>query len=130
MIQILKKSFKMLFGIQKRELTKKLKFLLEEEFLYVYPDFSLELLENKTGFDQKSINVVLMKMYNRSFYHLKRHLRVKFLRDVIIEDPGLGLNDYAYFAGYEDFHVMVKDVKLETGLDFEDFCYYAQNDIA
>ncbi len=127
MNQKLKDAIQFIFGFKERELIEKIKYLLEQEFVYVYPDYSLELLEEKTGFDQKSINDVLLKIYKLPFYSLKRHLRVEFLRETVIAEPGLSLNEYAFYAGYVDNDVMVQDVKLETGLDFEDFCNYVQN---
>jgi hypothetical protein len=127
MIKMLKQAMNTLLRIPEPELLKKLKYLIEEEFIYVYPEYSLELLEEKTGFDQASINAMLFRIYKKSFYPLKRFLRVEFLRETLKEEPDLSLKECMYYAGYENLDLMLLDIKFETGLDFEGFCRYVRD---
>lgn len=113
---------------ESRKISKKLSYLLEEEFVYTYPDFTLEFLEKEIGADKQLINRVLLKKYQQSFYELKRRLRVSFLGEMVKRSQDdTSLHDYSVLCGYSDHEAMLRDVKTETGLDFEEFCRYIKH---
>lgn len=67
-----------------------------------------------------------MTMYKQSFYSLVRSLRVNYLKSLIKTSPEqISLNEYAKICGYVDSESMLRDLKVETGLDFEEFYRYA-----
>jgi hypothetical protein len=106
----------------KKILAKKLLDLIENEFIYTYPDFSLNLLEEMTGVDQGRINKVLMQMYHKSFDHLQRYLRIKLFEEMISNmEEVKSLNHYVLLLGYPDGETMVMDLIMEKGLGLKSF---------
>lgn len=127
-MKFLKINYHNLSYIKKRKLLKQLIYLIEQEKIYTRPDYSLELLENITGTDQKRINQVLSEMYKMSFYSLTRTLKINFLKQLVKNTQSdTSLNDFTKSCGYQDSEAMLRDLKIETGLDFEEFCRYAQD---
>jgi hypothetical protein len=122
----LQNLFMAIFKPKEKALFDKLKYWMEEEFIYVYPDFSMELLAEKLGVDPQVIDQMLIKIYKKSFYPLKRHLRVLFLIQTAIDEPESTLEDYAFYGGYDEIDQMLEDIKLETGLDFDGFIEYSK----
>ncbi len=126
-MKFLKKAIKFLFNANRRRLSKLLIYLLEEEKVYTYPDFSLEFLEEKTGADQRLINQILLENYKLSFYPLTRSLKIKCLKELVKKASNeISLNDYIMYCGYPSSDMMLRDLRIETGLDFDEFCRYSQ----
>ncbi|SNS76778.1 hypothetical protein SAMN06295967_1263 [Belliella buryatensis] len=115
-----------IFKPREKLLEEKVKYWIEEEFIYVYPDYSLELLAEKTGANTLTIEMMLLRLYKKSFYPLKRSLRVMFLQQTAIDEPESTLQDFVLYGGYEEIDHMLDDIKKETGLDFEEFIKYSQ----
>ncbi len=127
-MKFLKKVHGSLSYVKKRKLLKQLIYLIEQEKVYTCPDYSLEFLENKTGADQKRINQVLLEKYKMSFYSLTRSLKIEFLKQLVKNtQDDTSLNDFIRSCGYQDSEAMLRDLKIETGLDFDEFCRYAQD---
>ena len=127
-MQFIKKIYKSISKSKKKNLAKELKYLLEEEYVYTYPEFSLEFLEQKTGADQKLINQMLISEYQQSFYQLTRRMRIGCLKKMIKNAKvNTSLNEYTFLCGYADTEAMIRDLKIETGLDFEEFCRYSKD---
>ncbi|TVP52666.1 MAG: hypothetical protein EA341_02770 [Mongoliibacter sp.] len=113
---------------KKITLANRLDHLIETESVYTYPNFSLALLEEMAGSNQKLINEVLNELYQQSFFELKRSKRINYLKHLIIkEGENKSLSYYVTCCGYSESESMFQDLKLETGLDFEDFCRYNIN---
>lgn len=115
-----------IFKPREKLLEEKVKYWIEEEFIYVYLDYSLELLAEKTGANTLTIDMMLVRLYKKSFYPLKRSLRVMFLQQAAIDEPESTLQDFVLYGGYEKIDHMLDDIKVETGLDFEEFIKYSQ----
>ncbi|SNS53500.1 hypothetical protein SAMN06295967_1122 [Belliella buryatensis] len=127
-MHFIKNIYRFISNSKKKNLAKELKYLLEEEFVYTYPEFSLEFLEQKTGADQNLINQMLISEYQQSFYQLTRRMRINCLKKMVkkaTEDTSL--NEYLSLCGYADTEAMIRDLKIETGLDFEEFCRYSKD---
>lgn len=127
-MNFLKKIYNNLSYIQKRKILKDLVYLIEQEKSFISSNFSLEFLEAKTGADQKKINQLLLEKYRMPFYSLTRTLRVQCLHQLVQKSNNeINLNDLSDFCGYTDSEAMLRDLKIETGLDFDEFCRYASN---
>jgi hypothetical protein len=127
-MKFLKKVINFLFNSNRRRLSKLLIYLLEEEKVYTYPGFSLEFLEEKTGADQRLINQILLENYKLSFYPLNRSLKIKCLKELVKKASNeINLNDYTMYCGYPNSDMMLRDLRIETGLDFDEFCRYTQD---
>ncbi|GAB2610462.1 hypothetical protein [Belliella aquatica] len=127
-MQFIKKIYKSISKSKKKNLIRELKYLLEEDFVYTYPEFSLEFLEQKTGADQKLINQILLSEYQQSFYQLTRTMRINCLKQAVKNTAtDTSLNEYTFICGYSHTDAMLRDLKTETGLDFDEFCRYTRN---
>lgn len=115
-----------IFKPREKELIENLKYLIEHECIFVSPDYSLELLAEKARASTLTIDMMLVRLYKKSFYPFKRSLRVMFLQQAAIDEPESTLQDFVLYGGYEEIDHMLDDIKVETGLDFEEFIKYSQ----
>ncbi len=120
-----------LTGSKRKKVINHLHQLIEVEQRYLLQDFGLEYLEHELGIEQDYLIELLQQEYRISFYLLLRNLRINHLK-VLVSKYGekLSLNDYAKFTGFKDVQIMLVDLTHETGLDFDDFCKYAQESVS
>lgn len=116
-----------LTGSKRQKLIKNLHRLIEIEQRYLLEEFSLEYLEFELGVDQDYLVELLRSEYKIPFFQLLMQLRIAHLKSLVTSyGEKLSLNDYAKFTGFKEVKTMLHGLTQETGLDFDDFCKYAQ----
>lgn len=116
-----------LTGSKRQKIIDNLHRLIEVEQRYLLEEFGLEYLEIELGIEQDYLVELLRNEYKVPFFELLMHLRITHLKSLVARyGEKLSLSDYAKFTGFLDLKTMLYGLKQETGLDFDDFCKYAQ----
>lgn len=116
-----------LTGSKRQKIIDNLHRLIEVEQRYLLEEFGLEYLEIELGIEQDYLVELLRNEYKVPFFELLMHLRITHLKSLVARyGEKLSLSDYAKFTGFRDLKTMLYGLKQETGLDFDDFCKYAQ----
>lgn len=118
----------LLSGSKRQKLLNKLHHLIEVEERYLLKEFGIEYLAGELGVEEDVLIEILKSEYEVSFFQLLRQLRINHLKRLVSSyGEKLSLSDYVKFTGFRDVGMMLHGLKEETGLDFDDFCKYAQD---
>jgi YesN/AraC family two-component response regulator len=117
-----------LSGSKRQKLIDNLHRLIEVEQRYLLEEFGMEYLGLELGVEEDLLVEILKSEYKVSFFQLLRQLRINHLKSLVSSyGEKLSLSDYVKFTGFRDVDMMLYGLKEETGLDFDDFCKYAQD---